>query len=111
MAPAPAEFQLKLAFAADQQALLYLPTDNQRQYPVQLKVTAQRLALFTNHQHKSWVLPAVAPYLLVTCTIAGFTWRYGKQSSFVPLPRLPQQRLVILGSQSPLDYQVTIWTK
>ncbi|MFC6171037.1 hypothetical protein [Loigolactobacillus jiayinensis] len=108
LAPAPAEFHLELNFGVGQQPTLYLPTDNRRQYPVKLVVTRQHLQLQA-HQSQRWSVPElVAPCLVIDCTTVGFSWQLGEQTDIVKLVRLPEQRLVILASKRPLDYQVII---
>lgn len=111
LAPAPATFQLTLQFSARQCPTLYLPTDNQRQVPVKLIVNAARhhLQLQSKSLQQTWLLfPSLHPKLKVTVEPTGFSWQYGWQNHQVALKRLASQRLVILASQQPLDYHLTI---
>lgn len=111
LAPAPKQFHLTLTFKARQCPTLYLPTDNQRQAPIKLIVNtaSHHLQLQSNDLHRTWLLfPRLHPQLAITATPTGFSWQFGWQKHQVALKRLATQRLVILASQRPLDYGVTI---
>ncbi|QEA54398.1 hypothetical protein [Loigolactobacillus coryniformis] len=112
LAPAPPEFHLELNFGVGQQPILYLPTDNQRRQISRLTVTRHHLQLHTLQQHLRWPIPeSQLPCLSIDYNSTGFSWHYETESAQVSLVRLPEQRLVILGSKRPLDYRVVISAK
>ena len=112
LAPAPAEFRLELNFGVGQQPILYLPTDNQRQRICRLYFTRHHLRLQAPQQRLRWpISESQLPCLSIDYNSTGFSWHYGTESAQVNLVRLPEQRLVILGSKRPLDYRVVISAK